>query len=233
MVRKLLVISAVLLLACVLVPVTPAQDTLSGQIILTVKDAPLSLPNGGVLTPGKYSMQFVDSEDSIVSISREDGTAVGMYLVRPTILPEAPSKTDIMVGWLPDGSPAIRGFAYPGQLNGFRFDYSGAEPALLANNPAPGSVTVSQANTGNANETPESSQSVSATNPPAAEPNPSEAMSGGQESETIIAAAPELPEKASELPQTASPLPLLGLLGIASVVAGIVGRRRAALRNSS
>jgi len=224
MTRKLLVISGVLLLACVLVPVTPAQENLNGELTLTV-NTPMSVP-GGVLAPGKYHLRFIDPYFSIVALTREDGTAVGQYQVRPSKLPEAPSKTEVMVGWLPDGSPAISQFFYPGEPSGFRFEYPGAQPVLLANKPAP-ATTVAAAQTGEApasapaaNEAPANGETAES-NPPEATPEPPPMIAQAPEAQS-----PELPQKSPELPQTASPLPLLGLLGMGSVVAGIVGRRR-------
>jgi hypothetical protein len=141
MIHKLLVISGVLLLACVLVPLTPAQNTLNRGITLRVKDASLAVP-GGVLDPGTYHMQFVGANYDKVLISREDGTTVGLFPVRPSILPETSDKIDIVIGRLPDGSQALSKFFYPGEPIGYRFEYPGAQPALLANKQAPASATV-------------------------------------------------------------------------------------------
>jgi LPXTG-motif cell wall-anchored protein len=60
--------------------------------------------------------------------------------------------------------------------------------------------------------------------PNAAQPSSPDATQPADQQGTADQAAPQ--EAGQELPQTASPLPLLGLLGLGSLVAGVVARKR-------
>ena len=198
-------------------------------------NAPVEIP-GQVLSPGSYVFKLMDSQSSrnIVQIFNRDQTklfatilALPDYRLKPT------GKTVITFKERPSNSPqAIKAWFYPGDNYGQEFVYPKARAMQLAktmNQPVPSMPENLEANTKMPAKSASEPSAIALKKAPVKEQQPA-----GSEVEvgTVITTPPQVlaqntaPAKsnsstARELPKTASELPLVVLLGLVLVGAGI------------
>lgn len=200
------------LLSAVLVPTNAKADSWNKATKLTFNE-PVEVP-GMALEAGTYWFQLADSSSNrnIVQIWNADRTqliktilAIPDYRLHPT------GDTVIKFDERPIGSPeAIQAWFYPGDNFGQEFVYPKAKATQLAQETQHPVLSMRD-------------EQVAAP-APALEQAPVTAVKPtGEEIEIAEVVATE-----EVLPMTASPLPLLGLLGLLSVAAGLVLRRTAA-----
>lgn len=199
-------------LSAVLVPTNAKADSWNKATKLTFNE-PVEVP-GMALEAGTYWFQLADSSSNrnIVQIWNADRTqliktilAIPDYRLHPT------GDTVIKFDERPIGSPeAIQAWFYPGDNFGQEFVYPKARATQLAQETQHPVLSMRD-------------EQVAAP-APALEQAPVTAVKPtGEEIEIAEVVATE-----EVLPTTASPLPLLGLLGLLSVGAGLVLRRTAA-----
>jgi hypothetical protein len=129
MARKCFILMGMLLLAWAFGPSVSAQ-TLNKDMVWKV-NRPVALPEK-VLLPGTYSVRFIDPNCSVVAVRHQDGTALGFYLVRRA--PEQARAADearITIGFLSDGTKAVKEWIYPGDFAAFEFVYAVEQPVVF------------------------------------------------------------------------------------------------------
>jgi len=198
-----------IMLTAVLVPINAKADSWNKSTKLTFNE-PVEVP-GMVLEPGTYWFQLADSDSNrnIVQIWSADRMqllktilAIPDYRLHPT------GDTVIKFDERPSGSPeAIQAWFYPGDNFGQEFVYPKARATELAQEVQQPVL--------------EMRDEQVAASAPALEQTPVKAVQPtGEEIEIAeVVAAEEV------LPTTASPLPLLALVGVLSLGAGLVLRR--------
>ena len=203
-------------------------DEWNKKTVVTISE-PMEIP-GVVLQPGTYVFKLVDSQAdrNIVEVQnqRENHTfatiiAVPNYRIRPT------GKTVISFWETPAGQPkALRAWFYPGDNFGQEFRYPktrATEITQVAHEEVP--VAAEPAPVAPPEPAPQPAPEVAQNTPPPppapveAAPEPARAVQPAPE--PTPAPAPEVAENTlpQTLPQTASNLPLLGLVGLASLLA--------------
>jgi hypothetical protein len=207
--KTMKVVMAICSLALLVLAFTPGlkadSDTWNNKTTMKFNE-PFEVPGGQILPAGTYVFKLLQSpsDRDIVQIFNEDQTHVyATVLAIPNYRLDAPGNTIIRFEERTAGSPqAIKAWFHPGRTRGHEFVYPKVRAIELAkemNEPVP-AVAVEPA--------------------PVAE----------LEKETIVAESPkgeELPlaqafepiQVAKVLPQTASSLPLIGLVGVISLIA--------------
>jgi hypothetical protein len=166
--------------------------------------------SGTVLQPGTYWIKLLDSpaNRNIVQIWNEDRSqlittvlAIPNYRLRPT------GDTVVKFSERPTGTPeAIRAWFYPGDSFGQEFVYPKTRATVLAQNASEPVLSVRD-------------EQATAPAPVLAHAPVKAVEPSGEEVEIA-----EVETIAPALPETGSPLPLLGLLGLLAVVAGLALR---------
>jgi hypothetical protein len=225
---------------------SPAKaDEYDKKTLLTV-DQPTQVYNT-YLAPGTYMFRLLDWDRHIVELATPDRSrviniilAIPAYRVFPT------SKAEFTFWETPPGTPrAVRKWFYPGDTNGWEFQYPTKWQQVAAVAPAPApppaisESTVKPPAPSAAQNESETAQAVEQAPPP--QPAPQE-QSVQEQSNVEIAQntppantppiaqnnppAPETPAPApaQNLPQTASPYPLVALAGLLALVLGGVLR---------
>jgi LPXTG-motif cell wall-anchored protein len=232
--RILLSVAAVGLFGAALVSNARA-DEWDKKTILTVNE-PIQVPNM-VLPPGKYVMKLLDSPSNrhIVQIFNADEShlfttilAIPNYRLQPT------GKTIFTFWETPPGQPkSLHAWFYPGDNFGQEFAYPKQQAvSLAASNHATVPTTEAQSNYESAQvntvneagtEAPMPEQTAQAAPPPPApEPEPQAAPPApAPQEEANRATESEAPQS---LPKTGSQLPLIGLVGLLSLVGFVVVR---------
>jgi hypothetical protein len=193
---------------------------------------PIEVPGGIVLPAGTYVFKLLDSASNrhIVQIFDPDQTHIhATILAIPNWRLDVTDKTVITFWETPAGDPhAIRAWFYPGDNFGQEFVYPKRRAAELAKKTDSPSLPMP---TELESETTEPPKSVN--DEPVAElkQDPlTEVKPAGEEVEAPQATTPpseqqketaEAPEPMEQLPQTASSLPILGLIGLLSLGAGL------------
>lgn len=211
--------------AIVFAPLANA-DEWNKKTILTVNE-PIQLPNT-ILPAGTYTFKLLDSlsDRHIVQVFDKDGMhlittvlAIPNYRLQPT------DKSAFAFWEVPAGTPAaLRAWFYPGDNFGQEFAYPkhvSTQIAASAKMTVPTTTAV----------TPEEMKTapIETTEPayvPAPEPAPIVAPVEAPK-EVAVAAPPPAPvpvEAPAELPHTASVVPLIGLLGLVSMLAFVALR---------
>ncbi|MBZ5659077.1 MAG: hypothetical protein LAO08_01615 [Acidobacteriia bacterium] len=173
---------------------------------------PFEIPGGQILAAGTYVFKLLDSprDRHIVQIFNEDETKVyATILAIPNYRVHAPENTIINFEERTSGSPqAIKAWFHPGDTLGHEFVYPKAravELAKLTNEPVPSMPTeLTPAITSRAPVAELRKAPIKAEEPTGEEVAISEAF------------APVL--EATVLPKTASSMPLVGLIGLMSLV---------------
>ncbi len=224
-------------------------DQWNKETIVTF-DQPVKVP-GQVLPAGTYVFQVLNtrSNDRIVQIFNEDTTHLyTTILAIPDYRPE-PAEKAVFTLEQRDGNStlAVKEWFYPGRQYGLEFVYPDAAKIQLARvEPQPSPPSETTAPTQPAEPVDEIGEAVDkippATNAPlpSTEPPIMEEVTMSESEEMAINEPPmedveidtmEGEGMMSQLPQTASSMPLLALLGIVALVAGLalmpLAKRRA------
>jgi hypothetical protein len=218
-----------------------SADEWNKKTILTVKEA-IQLPQccgaNIVLQPGTYSFKLLDSASDrhIVQVFDSNDHIITTILAIPNYRIQPKGHTEFTFWEVPAGQPpAMRAWFYPGDNFGQEFAYPknmSAQIAAVANAPVPtvAAASAEEYKTAPVTATDQSGNSATLeastyTAPAAVTPAPEPAAAPAPEPtpapEVAAAPAPE-PQPApapAELPQTASAFPLIGLLGLLSMVA--------------
>ena len=209
--RILIAVASIGLLGFVLAPSTLA-DAWTKKTTLTVYET-IQVPNQ-VLPPGTYVMRLLDSPSDrhVVQIFNEDESKVLTTILAIPNWRLKPTGDTAFTFWeMPPGQPrALRAWFYPGDNFGQEFAYPKTKAITIAQEShavvptTEAEKPAEMATAPIAEVAEESTQEAIAEAPaPVAAPAPAE----------IATALP-----ARELPKTASPYPLVGLLGLFSLV---------------
>jgi hypothetical protein len=128
MLKKMFAVTFVVTTMLLLVPGSFAADDQSIQFTLT---DPAQLANK-VLGPGKYYVRPVDSSLlNAVQVSRDDGKAVGFFLVHPELLSQPSAQSTIELDQQPGSTTArLTGFVVSGAQTGYDFSGETSRPPL-------------------------------------------------------------------------------------------------------
>jgi LPXTG-motif cell wall-anchored protein len=238
--KLLKALGAVLCIAmfCLLVAPTAMADDYNRKTVVTFS-GPVEVPGVGAqtLAAGTYVFKILDSQSDrhIVQIFNQDEThlyttilAIPNYRLKPT------SKTVITFSERPAGQPeALRAWFYPGHEWGEEFVYAKSRAIELAKEtnqpvlatpieldaaPVEALKTAPIVAVDPQGEPVELAQVVEP--PPVAAAQPVAAPAPAAEP-VVVAAAEPVAAPAAELPKTASSLPLIALLGLLTLIAGM------------
>lgn len=224
-----------------------AQEPVT-QITYFTFSAPFELPGGKVLPAGKYVFKIADSPSNrhIVQIMSEDQKTMHATLMAiPSQRMEPAREPEVrFMETAANTPPAVRTWWYPGRSIGHEFIYPREHARRLAARQKEPVLTVAADATSTEQMRTAGLARVNASgqeNPWAADPTVAEnttapAQSGAERVARATPPAPPPPPTEprpmtnrvrTELPRTASPLPLIGLLGLISLVgAGVIRLRR-------
>lgn len=201
-------------------------DQWDKKTILTVKES-IQLPNT-VLQPGTYTFKLLDSlsDRHIVQVFDKDGMhlittvlAIPNYRLQPT------GHSAFSFWEVPAGQPpAVRAWFYPGDNFGQEFAYPKNMSTQIASSakmtvPTTAAISNEEYKTAKIDTTDESGKSAdldSKTYVAEATPIPAPAPEPAPAPPAEVAPAPQPP---ADLPQTASSVPLIGLVGLLSLLA--------------
>lgn len=207
-----------------------AADDFDQKTVFTFS-GPVEIP-GQVLSAGTYVFKLADSSSdrNIVQVFNKDETNLyGTFLAIPDYRIKPAGKTIITFEERPAGSPeAVKAWFYPGENYGRDFVYPKPKATALAkanNTPVPSMPAEFAANTIKPAATVKAPHIVAMSQAPLKAQRPTEEEVEIAEVFAVSAEAPLPPT----LPTTASPLPLIGLVGLLSIGAG-VGLRFAAAK---
>jgi hypothetical protein len=218
---KMLASTLCLFVLCVLVVPTATADDWNRETVITFS-GPVEVPGVGAQTlpAGSYVFKIVnsDSDRHIVQIFNQDKTHVfTTILAIPNYRLHATDKTVITFSERPAGQPeAIKAWFYPGREWGEEFVYAKPRALELAketNEP----VLATPLELANAPVEALKTAPVEAVDPKG---EPVE-LSKVVEPPPVAAAEPVAMAAAEPLPKTASNLPLIGLIGLLTLGAGI------------
>jgi len=223
---KVVAIAFCFILLASMTPSAARADDWNKKTMVTFSE-PVEVPGVGaqILPAGTYMFKLLDSpsDRNIVQIFNEDGThvfttilAIANYRLRTT------DKTVITFTERPaDAPPAIKAWFYPGMEWGQEFVYPKAraiELAKVTNEPVLAIPTeMASAPVETLKEAPIAAVKPSGEEIPVAEV----VQAPPAKVEAAKAEEPAKAEPAETLPATASQLPLLGLIGILSLGAGL------------
>ena len=207
-----------------------AADDFDQKTVFTFS-GPVEIP-GQVLSAGTYVFKLADSSSdrNIVQVFNKDETNLyGTFLAIPDYRIKPAGKTIITFEERPAGSPeAVKAWFYPGENYGRDFVYPKPKATALAkanNTPVPSMPAEFAANTIKPAATVKAPHIVAMSQAPLKAQKPTEEEVEIAEVFAVSGEAPLPPT----LPTTASPLPLIGLVGLLSIGAG-VGLRFAAAK---
>jgi len=220
--KPIKVLATLLCLAvlCLLVVPAATADDENKKTVITFS-APVEVPGSGaqILPAGTYVFKLLDSQSDrhIVQIFNKDETHIfTTILAIPNLRLKTTDKTVITFSERPAGQPeALRAWFYPGRESGEEFVYAKPRALELAKeNNEPVLSTQVELNT-EPIEALKTAPVVAVTGEPV-EPAPVAAEPAATEPVTMAAAAP-----AAELPKTGSSLPLIALIGLLTLSAGL------------
>jgi len=188
-------------------------------------------PGFGVLPAGTYVFKVAASAGNrhIVQIfSKDEATIYATILAIPNVRMTPTNNTVITFRERPAGRPqALQAWFYPGKLWGEEFVYPKAQAVELAQSTnttvleMPATVTVEAAKPEEPRIIAELERApVTAVEPSGKEVEMAQAVTPPPAAETLVAQATPAPE----LPKSASPLPLIGLIGLLALGAGLTLR---------
>jgi hypothetical protein len=207
-----------------------AADDFDQKTVFTFS-GPVEIP-GQVLSAGTYVFKLADasSDRNTVQVFNKNETHLyGTFLAIPDYRIKPAGKTIITFEERPAGSPeAVKAWFYPGENYGHDFVYPKPKATALAkanNTPVPSMPAELAANTIKPAATVKAPHIVAMSQAPLKAQKPT-----GEEVEVaeVFAVSAEAPLPPT-LPTTASPWPLIGLVGLLSIGAG-VGLRFAAAK---
>lgn len=215
-IKALETVLSVAVLSVLAVPRALADDW-NKKTIVTFS-GPVEAPGVGAQTlpAGTYVFKLLDSDSDrhIVQILNEGGTHVfSTILAIPNYRLQATDKTVITFRERPSGQPeALKAWFYPGAQSGEEFVYAKSRAVILASETQE-TVLATPVETADAPIETLKAAPVEAIDP-----------SGQQVDLATVVQAPaatDSPEVAETLPKTASSLPLVGLIGLLSLSAGL------------
>jgi len=220
-----------LAVVCLLVVPTATADVWNNKTVITFS-GPVEVPGSGaqILPAGTYVFKLVDNQSNrhIVQIFDKDETHVFTTILAISNLRlKTTNKTVITFAERPAGQPeALKAWFFPGQEYGAEFVYAKSRALELAketNEPVLSTpveldtAPVEALKTAPVIDLAPTGESVEpapvAAEPAAAEPAAAEPVT--------MAAAEPAAAPAAELPKTASSLPLLALIGLLTLSAGL------------
>jgi len=191
------------------------------QTTIFTFSGPVEIP-GQVLSAGTYVFKLADSQSdrNIVQVFNKDQNHLyGTFLTIPDYRLKPAGKPIITFDERPTGSPeAVRAWFYPGENYGHEFVYPKAKAVQLAkanNTPVPSMPNELADQTTKPATTMQEPHVVELKQAPLKAQQPTEEEV--EIAEVFVAQLEPLPES---LPTTASSLPLIGLLGVLSLVSG-------------
>lgn len=194
---------------------------------------PVEIP-GQVLSAGTYVFKLADSmsDRNIVQVfNKDENHLYGTFLAIPDYRMKPSSKPIITFEERAEGSPeAVRAWFYPGNNYGHEFVYPKVKALQLAkasNQPVASMPTELAANTTQTTETLQEVHVVELRQAPLKVQQPTE-----EEVEIaavfLVAPDPQPAQVPDKLPKTASNLPLVGVMGLISLLVGVLLRRASA-----
>jgi hypothetical protein len=226
--RKILLLLGAAALVVGIGGTASAQGVVNEPLRFTF-DGPVSVP-GQTLPAGQYEFIMTNSsgDRQLVQITNAAGTRIGIFPAIAAARNDNPEKPEIRFHETPSSMPqAIATWWYPGKMRGHEFLYSKAQGQILAKLNKTG-VAVAD---GDAAYTRMTAAEASAPPEPAAAvvtptPAPAPPAVDIQARANTEARANTAPRRA--LPKTASMLPVIALVGLSSLFAGLAllsGRR--------
>ena len=202
----------------VMLPRAQADDW--NQKTIITFSGPVEIP-GQVLLSGTYVFKLADSiaDRSIIQVFNKDETRLyGTFLAIPDYRLRPTGKTIITFEERAKGDPeAVRAWFYPGESYGHQFVYPKAKAVELAKayqQPVASMPNELAASTTKPTQSMNEPHVVSLKQTPLKAQQPTE-----EEVETAeVFASPPPTQAAARLPETASSLPLVGLIGLLSLV---------------
>lgn len=207
-----------------------AADDFDQKTVFTFS-GPVEIP-GQLLSAGTYVFKLADSSsdrNTVQVFNKNETHLYGTFLAIPDYRIKPAGKTIITFEERPAGSPeAVKAWFYPGDNYGHDFVYPKPKATALAkanNTPVPSMPAELAANTIKPAATVKAPHIVAMSQAPLKAQKPT-----GEEVEVaeVFAVSAEAPLPPT-LPTTASPWPLIGLVGLLSIGAG-VGLRFAAAK---
>lgn len=209
-------------------------DDINQKTVFTFS-GPVEIP-GQVLDAGTYVFKLADSmsDRNIVQVfNKNENHLYGTFLTIPDYRLKPAGKTILTFDERAAGDPeAVRAWFYPGEDYGHDFVYPKARAKVLAkvnNRPVASMPTELAANTTAPTQSVQEPQVVAMKQAPLKAQQPAE---GEVEISQVFLAPPPTEVAASArktaLPKTASPVPLVGLLGLLSLVGAGLLRRASA-----
>lgn len=196
-------------------------DEWDKRTVLTVNE-PLQIPDH-ILQPGKYVIKLMDSDADrhIVQVFNGDEThlittilAIPNYRLTPT------GKTVFTYWETPAGQPpALRAWFYPGDLYGQEFAYKPVEATQIAQNTHQNVLATEAKNTNELKSAPVHTVTPQG-HSQALNPNVYTAPKQLAQN-TPAPQAPVQTASRRKLPRTASDVPLIGLIGLLGMAAGL------------
>lgn len=215
-----------------------AQEPLDQRTFFTFS-APFELPGGKVLPAGKYTFRIVDSPSNrhVVQILSEDGKQMhATILAIPAQRQDPPDDPEVrFMETAANTPPAVKTWWYPGRTIGHEFIYPReqarrlaavqSEPVLTVDSEVTSTEQMQTADLeridagGKETEVAVTTETPATTRTPERQPAPAP---------TRTVETSRVEETRTALPTTASVLPLVGLIGLASLAAAAIVRRRRA-----
>jgi hypothetical protein len=194
---------------------------------------PVEVP-GQVLDAGTYVFKLTDSasdRNMVQVFSKNENHLYGTFMTVPDHRLKPAGKTIITFDERPAGSPeAVRAWFYPGENYGHDFVYPKVRAVALAkanNQPVASMPTELAANTTKPAKTMQEPHVVAMKQATLKAQQPTEEEI--EIAQVFIPPPPaEVTQVAAKLPTTASPLPLVGLIGLLSLVGAGLLRRASA-----
>ena len=218
-----------------------AQEPADQRTFFTFS-APFELPGGKVLPAGKYTFRIVDSPSNrhVVQILSEDGKQMhATILAIPAQRQDPPDDPEVrFMETAANTPPAVKTWWYPGRTIGHEFIYPReqarrlaavqSEPVLTVDSEVTSTEQMQTADLeridagGKETEVAVTTETrTTTTRTPERQPAPAPAPTRTVETSRVE-------ETRTALPTTASVLPLVGLIGLASLAAAAIVRRRRA-----
>ena len=200
---------------------------------------PVEIP-GQVLSPGTYVFRLMNSmadRDVVQVFNNNETHCYGNFLALPDFRMTPTGKPVITFEERAEGSPqAVKSWFYPGYNYGHEFIYRKAQQVASANSQAAGmaenstatSVTSPPAVTEQApasSTEQQQTEAAQATTPPPSTEQANTPPPATEQANTPPAAPEEASRMPKQLPQTGSDLPLIGLIGMLSLVSAFALRR--------
>lgn len=234
MLRKMLFSCALAILVSLSLGTPAFAQGPTDQTTYFTFSAPFELPGGKVLPAGKYTFKILDSPSNrhVVQIMSEDRSQMlATILAIPAQRQDPPNEPEVrFMEAAANQPPAIRTWWYPGRTIGHEFIYPKSHARRLAAAQTESVLTVeTDASATEQMQTADLSRIDAAGKETEVTVRTAEAQTTAPPTRTTTPAPAQtarVEEPRTQLPRTASGLPLLGLIGLASLAAARLLRRR-------